>query len=120
VVLDSLRDVADAGMGVLTDEGDEKAAYGTLSDSYQPTQVVLSDPTPGESDIVVCHDRPSGATVTVEWDHNGDRKQEERVIGEFARVTVGSLTLEAGDDLTLAAAIGGRTVKNEYHISGDI
>jgi len=120
VVLDSLRDVGDAGMGVLAGDGTEKRAYGTLSDSYQPTQVVLSDPTPGESDIVACHDRPSGATVTVEWDHNGERQQEERVIGAFGRVTVGSLTLEAGDELTLAAAVEGRAVKNEYRIQGDV
>jgi len=120
VVLDSLRDVATAGMGVLAEDGSEKRAYGTLADSYQPTQVVLSDPTPGRSDIVVCHDRPSGATVTVEWDHNGERQQEERVIDAYGRVTVGSLTLEAGDELTLAAAVGGRAVKNEYRIDGDI
>ncbi|WP_276251450.1 hydrolase [Haloarcula rara] len=116
VVLDSLRDVADAGMGVLAEDGSEKRAYAALSDSYQPTQVFLSDPTPGESDIVACHDRPSGGTVTVEWDHNGERQQEERVIGAFGRVTVGSLTLEAGDELTLAAAVEGRAVKNEYRI----
>ncbi|MDS0281172.1 hydrolase [Haloarcula onubensis] len=120
VVLDSLRDVADAGTGVLAEDGTEKPAYGTLSDSYQPTQVVLSDPTPGESDIVACHDRPSGATVTVEWDHNGNRKQAEQVIGAYGRVTVGSLTLEAGDELTLAAAVEGQVVKNEYRIEGDI
>ncbi|PSP83712.1 hydrolase [Halobacteriales archaeon QS_6_64_34] len=120
IVLDSLRDVADAGTGVLTEDGTEKRAYGTLSDSYQPTQVFLSDPTPGESDIVACHDRPSGATVTVEWDHNGERQQEERVIGAYGRVTVGSLTLAAGDELTLAAAVEGRAVKNEYRIDGNI
>lgn len=120
VVLDSLRDVADGGTGVLAEDGSEKQAYGTLSDSYQPTQVVLSDPTPGESDIVACHDRPVGATVTVEWDHNGERQQEERVIDAFGRATVGSLTLAAGDELTLAVAVEGRAVKNEYRIEGDI
>ena len=120
VVLDCLRDVPAGDMGVLTTEGAEKRAYRTLSDSYQPTQVFLADPTPGESDIVVCHDRSSGATVTVEWDHNGDRKQEERVIGAFGRVRVGSLTLDAGDELTLAAAVEGHAVKNEYRIDGSI
>ena len=120
VVLDSLRDVADAGTGVLAEDGTEKPAYGTLSDSYQPTQVFLSDPTPGESDIVACHDRLSGATVTVEWDHNGERQQEECVVDAYGRVTVGSLTLAAGDELTLAAAVEGRAVKNEYRIEGDI
>jgi len=107
-------------MGVLAADGTEKQAYATLSDSYQPTQVFLSDSTPGESDIVACHDRTSGATVTVEWDHNGERQQEERVIGSFGRVTVGSLTLEAGDELTLAAAVEDRLMTNEYHIEADI
>ena len=120
VILDSLRDVSDAGTGVLCTDGTEKRAYGTLADSYQPTQAVLSDPTPGESDVVVCHDRPTGATVTVEWDHNGARNQDERILDAFGRATVGSLTLSAGDELTLAAAVGGRAVKNEYRIDGDI
>jgi len=35
-------------------------------------------------------------------------------------VTVGSVTLEAGDELTLAAAVEGQAVKNEYRIEGDI
>jgi hypothetical protein len=120
LVLDSLRDAADAGTGVLADDGTEKAAYGTLADSYQPTQAMLADPTPGESDIVVCHDRPAGATVTVEWDHNGERQQVEQVVGAFGRSAVGSLELAAGDELTLAAAVEGRAVKNEYRIERDI
>ena len=120
LILDSLRDVADAGMGVLREDGTEKPAYTALADSYQPTQAVLSDPTPGESDVVVCHDRPAGATVTVEWDHNGERQQAEQVIGAFGRVTVGTLTLGTGDEVTLAAAVDDRVVKNEYHVDGDI
>ncbi|WP_262175766.1 hydrolase [Haloarcula laminariae] len=120
VVLDSLRDAGDGGTGVVAEDGTEKAAYGTLTDSYQPTQVFLSDPTPGRSDIVVCHDRPSGATITVEWDHNGQRHQEERAVEGFGRATVGAVTLAAGDELTLAAAVEGRAVKNEYRIGEDI
>ena len=103
-------------MGVLRADGSEKRAYETLADGYRPTQAFLADPTPGESDVVVCHDRPTGATVTVEWDHNGEREQAERVVDAFGRVTVGTLTLSAGDQLTLAAAVAGEAVKNEYRI----
>jgi hypothetical protein len=116
LVLDSLRDVSDAGMGVLRADGAEKSAYETLSDSYHPTQAFLADPTLGESDIVVCHDRPTGATVTVEWDHNGEREQAKQVVDAYGRATVGTLTLSAGDELTLAAAVEGQAVKNEYRI----
>jgi hypothetical protein len=116
LVLDSLRDVADAGMGVRAVDSTAKPAYGALADSYQPTQAVLADPTPGESDIVVCHDRPTGATVTVEWDHNGERQQAEQTLDAGGRATVGTLTLGRGDELTLAAAVGGHAVKNEYRI----
>ncbi|WP_336336963.1 glycoside hydrolase family 2 protein [Haloarcula brevis] len=117
VVVDSLRDVGDAGMGLLAADGTEKTAFGVLADSYEPTQVVLTGTTPGTQDIVVLHDRPERADLTVEWDRNGDREQAEHTVGPFARVTVETLRLSAGDDVTLAATDGRTVVKNEYRIS---
>jgi len=114
--VDCLRDVADAGPGLLTATGAEKAAYEALSSSYEPTQILLADPSPGESDVVVCHDRPTGTTLTVEWDHDGEREQAEHTVSAFARVTVGSLDLAAGETVTLAVAVDGTVVKNEYEI----
>ncbi|MFB6223822.1 MAG: hydrolase [Haloarcula sp.] len=113
LVADSLRDVGDAGMGVLAADRTEKSV---LADSYEPTQVVLSEPTPGTQEIVVIHDRPESASLTVEWDRNGDRKQAEHTVGPFARVTVDTITLSVGDDVTLAATDGQTVVKNEYTI----
>ncbi|AUG48099.1 hydrolase [Haloarcula taiwanensis] len=117
MIVDSLRDVGDAGMGLLTTDGTEKTAFSVLADCYEPTQVILSDPAPGERDVVVLHDRPEKADLTVEWDCNGDREQAEHTVGPFARVTVDTLTLSAGDDVTLAATDGQTVVKNEYRIS---
>jgi hypothetical protein len=117
IVVDSLRDVGDAGMGLLAADGTEKTAFGALADSYEPTQVVLSDPSPGEQDIVVIHDWPEKVDLTVEWDRNGDREQAEHTVGPFARVTVDTLALSAGDEVTLAAADGQTVVKNEYRIN---
>jgi beta-mannosidase len=117
VVLDSLRDVGDAGMGVLAADGSKKTAHDVLADSYEPTQVVLSAPSPGERDVVVLHDRPESTNLTVEWDYNGEREQAEHTVGPFARVPVDTLTLSAGDEVTLAVTDGQRAVKNEYTIS---
>jgi len=117
IVVDSLRDAGDAGMGVLTADGSEKRAFDVLADSYEPTQVVLSEPAPGDQEIVVLHDRPEKADLTVEWDRNGDREQAEHTVGPFARVTVDTLTLSAGDEVTLAATDGQTVVKNEYRIN---
>ncbi|RLM39455.1 hydrolase [Haloarcula sp. Atlit-120R] len=117
MIVDSLRDVGDAGMGLLTTDGTGKTAFSVLADCYEPTQVILSDPAPGERDVVVLHDRPEKADLTVEWDCNGDREQAEHTVGPFARVTVDTLTLSAGDDVTLAATDGQTVVKNEYRIS---
>ncbi|WP_276270889.1 hydrolase [Haloarcula litorea] len=118
--LDSLRDAGDDAIGVIAADGSPRPAYEALAASYEPTQVVLADPTPGESDVCLLHDRPARATVTVEWDHDGDREQTEHTVSAFGRVTVGSLSLAAGDEVTLAVAVDGDVVTNEYTIDEDI
>jgi len=112
----ALRDVGDAGMGVLARDGSEKTAFDRLAAAYQPVQGVLSDPTPGESDVVVIHDRPSPATVTVEWDVDGEREQEELKVGAYGRVDVTTLSLSEGDAVTIAVATDDAVAHNEYRI----
>jgi|AntDeeMetagen134_2_1112570.scaffolds.fasta_scaffold04469_2 hypothetical protein len=112
----ALRDVGDAGMGVLARDGSEKTAFDRLAAAYQPVQGVLSDPTPGESDMVVVYDRPSPATVTVEWDVNGEREQDELKVGAYGRVDVTTLSLSAGDAVTIAVATDDGVAHNEYRI----
>ncbi len=36
MIVDSLRDVGDAGMGLLTTDGTEKTAFSVLADCYEP------------------------------------------------------------------------------------
>jgi hypothetical protein len=120
VVLETLRDVADAGMGVLAADGAAKPAFDALADAYEPTRVVLTDPTPGASDVVLLHDGGTTETVTVEWDHEGAREQAEHTVGPHGRVTVGSLDLSAGDEVTLAVAVADRVVRSTYQIASDI
>jgi len=112
----ALRDVSEAGMGVLAHDGTPKAAFDRLSGAFEPTQVFLEAPSPGESDIVLVHDRPIAGTATVEWDIGGDREQTEVTVDAHARVTVSTLSLSAGDDVTLAVAIDGEVAQNHYSV----
>jgi hypothetical protein len=112
----ALRDVDDAGMGVLEPDGTPKAAFDRLSAAFEPTQVILSDPTPGKSDLVVLHDRPTGGTATVEWDIDGEREQTEVEIDAYSRETVSTLSLTAQSEVTLAIAIDGVVAKNRYSV----
>jgi hypothetical protein len=112
----ALRDVGDAGMGVLARDGAEKTAANRLRTAYEPTQVFLADPTPGESDVVLVHDRAAGATATVEWDVDGDREQTEIQVDPHSRQTVATISLPEGADVTLAVAIDGAVARNEYRL----
>jgi len=116
VTVDSLRDANGTGTGVLASDGQEKPAYRALADSYEPTQVLLSDPVPGESAVVVVHDGPTEASVTVEWDRDGDREQTETTVDTRSRTSVGTIDLADGDEVTLAVAVDDRVVTNEYRI----
>lgn len=112
----ALRDVGEAGMGVVARDGSEKAAFDRLAAAYQPVQGVLADPSPGGSDVMVVHDRPTPGTVTVEWDVNGEREQDELTVGAYGRVDVTTLSLSAGDDVTIAVATQDGVAHNEYDI----
>lgn len=112
----ALRDVGDAGMGLLARDGSEKVAFGRLATAYRPVQAVLSDPTPGDSDVIVLYDRPEAGTVTVEWDVNGEREQAQFDATAYDRVEATTLSLSAGDEVTIAVATGDGVAHNEYDI----
>ena len=112
----ALRDVGDAGMGVVARDGSEKAAFDRLAAAYQPVQGVLDDPTPGESDVTVIHDRSTPGNVTVEWDVNGEREQDELKVDAYGRADATTLSLSAGDEVTIAVATQGRVAHNQYDI----
>lgn len=116
LALYALRDVGDAGMGVLAADGTPKAAFDRLSGAFEPTQVLLTDPTPGDSDIVLIHDRPTAGTATVEWDVGGDREQTQIEVDPFDRRTVSTVSLTGGADVTLAVAIDGIVAQNHYAV----
>ncbi len=112
----ALRDVGDSEMGLLGPDRADKPAFERLRRAYEPVQAVLADPTPGESDLVVLHDRPTGSTLTVEWDVDGEREQTEVAVDAYGRATVTTLSLSAGDDVTLAVAVEDDVARNSYAI----
>jgi len=116
LALYALRDVGDAGMGVLAADGTPKAAFDRLSGAFEPTQVLLTDPTPGDSEIVLIHDRPTAGTATVEWDVGGDREQTQIEVDPFDRRTVSAVSLTGGADVTLAVAIDDTVAQNHYSV----
>ncbi|MFB6073487.1 MAG: hydrolase [Haloarculaceae archaeon] len=113
----ALRDAGAAGMGVLARDGTEKAAYERLAAAYRPLQVVLADPTAGESEVVVLNDRPTGGTATVEWDVDGEREQTDVSVDAHDRATATTLSLDGGVDVTLAVALDDAVAHNEYDLS---
>jgi hypothetical protein len=110
----ALRDVGDAGMGVLARDGTSKVAADRLRSAFEPTQVLLADPSPGETDLVLVHDRSTEGTATVEWDVDGDREQTELSVEAHSCQTVAAIRLPEGADVTLAVAIDGVVAQNDY------
>jgi hypothetical protein len=112
----TLQDEETEGLGLLDADGGRKPAYDRLATVYEPVQAFLADPTPGESDVVVLNDGRRDGSVTVEWDHDGDREQVELAIAVGDRETVTTLSLAAGDEVTLGVAHEGSVATNEYEI----
>jgi hypothetical protein len=111
-----LHDQTDAAMGLCDADGEPKPAFDSLADAYRPVQALLSSPTPGDAAIVVCHDRPTEASVTVEWDVDGERGQETITVKPYGRETVTTVSLAAGASVTLAVALDEAVTTTTYEI----
>jgi len=108
----TLRDLTDAGMGVLTRSGDRKAAADALEAAYEPIQAVLRDPAAGESDVVVVNDTPKDLTGTLFW-QNGEGEGEVDVRID-AEDTATATTVRAGGHVELTLQVGDHEVTNRY------
>jgi hypothetical protein len=108
----TLRDLTDAGMGVLTKSGGRKAAADALEAAYEPIQAVLRDPTAGESDVVVVNDTPKDLTGTLFWRNGeGDGEADVRVDAED---TTTATTVRANGHVELTLRVGDHEVTNSY------
>ncbi|WP_136715894.1 hydrolase [Halorientalis salina] len=103
----ALRDTGDAGMGVLERNGTEKDAYQSLTDSFEPVQAFLSDPTPGATtELTVINDTPEEVEGIVKWVAGDMEGDTEMAIPAFDRDTLGTLTIpDDADGLSLMVAL---------------
>lgn len=62
-----LRDAGGSGCGVYGRDGEPKAARDALARAFEPLQVFLADPTPGDSSVVVVNDTRRTVTGTLRW-----------------------------------------------------
>jgi beta-mannosidase len=112
----ALRDTDAAGPGVYTSDGEPKAGRDALATAFAPTQVFLTDPSPGESRVVVVNDRPEAVDGTVRWQTDaGDDGDFDASVGAGARDTVATVDLPGeGARVELALVAEGVEVTNAY------
>ena len=117
VVANGLRDTDAAGMGVYERDGTEKVAAESLTSAFEPLQAFLTDPSPGQSDVVVVNDTPQERSVTVRWAAGDTDGQADGTVGAVGRTTVETVSLPAdATEATLALVSGDREVANTYSL----
>jgi hypothetical protein len=112
----ALRDTGDAGMGILTRDGDPKQAFNALASAYEPIQAMLSDPTAAKSEVVVHNDLDRRFTGELTWDSAVDSGATEVTIDTNAHATITTIELPTEGSVRLTLSIDGRTVENRYDL----
>jgi len=105
------------GMGVLTADGDPKAAHERLAAAYESTVALLDDVPSRASGVVVRNDRPESVEATVEVfvdDEATDAATTTAPPGETTPVE--SLSLPDSEDVGLRLSAGETTVTTRYDL----
>lgn len=110
----ALRDVGDAGMGVLAADGEPKRAYDALATAFEPVQATLADPVGTESDLVIHNDSSVRVTGTVGWESTVSTGETDVAVGANAHETVATIEVPADGSVTLRLSTGDRVVENSY------
>ncbi len=114
----TLRDVDEAGMGLLERDGTEKAAFDALRDAYEPVQATLVTPVAGEhSEIAVCNDGTAAVDATVEWVAGDAEGEAEVAVDPGSTATAGTADLPGdADAATLTLELSNGVVENSYDL----
>ncbi|WP_049941356.1 glycosyl hydrolase 2 galactose-binding domain-containing protein [Halorhabdus utahensis] len=116
LVAGSLRDLGDAGMGVLARDGTPKDAHDALASAFEPVQAMLADPRAGgESDVVVHNDLPTDVTDRLTWEVGGETGEADVAIGAASSETVTSISIPQ-DAETITLSLAGHSVSNTYQL----
>jgi hypothetical protein len=115
VVAAALRDTGDAGMGVYDHEGDPKTAADALATAFEPRRAILTDPTPGDSAVLVVNDAPADLAGTVAWSAGDAEGELDVSIDAADSDTAGTVDIPAdADDAELALTADDETVRTTY------
>ncbi|QCC52976.1 hydrolase [Halapricum salinum] len=110
----ALRDSGDAGMGVLSRDGDRKRAFDALASAYEPIQATLADPGASESDVLVHNALDTRFTGELQWESPAGSGSTEVTIDTNARAALTTIELPAEGAVTLTLSTADRTVENTY------
>jgi beta-mannosidase len=113
----ALRDPAPgAGMGVLANDGSEKAAYEALARSFEPVQAVLDEPpSPGAVGVTVVNDGPEPVEPTLSWAAGDAEGTETVTLDPDGTADAGTASIPPdAETLELLLTLSDRTVYNEY------
>ena len=108
----------DAGLGLLASDGATKAAYGAITDAYQPVVPVLDGPpAPGAVGTTVLNDSVEAIDGTLIWEAGDESGEEPVTVDALDRASAGSVTVPAdANAVELTLTVGEHTVTNTYHL----
>jgi len=112
----ALRDVDESGMGVYTRDGEQKTAVDAVSRALQPLQAFLTDPTPGDSDVVVVNDLPKTFDATLSWDTDDDSGEFDLTVDGDGRWRDGAVPVPGDSTVSLTLAVGDHRIENRYEV----
>jgi beta-mannosidase len=112
----TLRDAAQAGMGIVERDGDPKTGYEALRRAYEPVQATLVAPAPGDvTPLTVVNDGPDRVSGTVEWAAGDDGGEVEVGVDAHDTATPDSIPIPAdAESATLSLSLPDRVVENTY------
>lgn len=88
-----LRDAGDGGFGVYGRDGEPKPARDVLARVYRPVQAFLTDPSPGDSPVLVVNDSPERVTGTLRWSAGGREGRLDVAVGAWSRWSGGPVSV---------------------------
>jgi beta-mannosidase len=115
VVADALRDTGDAGSGVYDRNGDPKRAAEALATAFEPVRAILTEPGPGDTDVVVVNDTGERVEGTLRWTAGDEGGELDVTVEHAGRTVAGRLDVpDDADGVTLDLTVADRSVQTEH------
>ena len=112
-----LRDADEAGCGVYGHDGQPKPARDSLERAFQPVQAFLTDPTPGDTPVVVVNDTPQTVTATLRWQAGDAGATVDVTVEGRNRWSGGPLAIPSSADAVSLELVGDALhVENSYEL----